>query len=300
VPKKITNIAYHLALSLWDSPYLWQAYLSAITARFHNPSVQILLSTDRFSWDLIKHQRHPILKLVEPLDLGIMDGYSLKVRSRLVKIRTASKIGDSFLLLDGDTAFMGPLPEMDFGGSCIAAADDAHVLYSDFIFPDFLIPNYKALGWNSPTDRYLNSGVIWVANASDREDFFEEWEEAYLRFIETGLEIDQGAFNHVIEQNKEKVATLGREFNAFVSCKEEARKGARILHFFSSAVAYQNSYYKKIVDGLMSGVISTPEELNDNLTKNFPFFYEDNITRCIQAGYWLGLPRLLMKKYFPF
>lgn len=294
--KRIQNIAYHIAVSSIDSSYLWQAHLSALTARKLHPDLSMFLVADTASIALIQKHSHPILNLLNPLDLGPIEGHTDKVRSRLVKIRAASLIPESFLLVDCDTAFLKPLTEFPLGDCMIAAAHDAHVIAGQDIFPDFLKAPFDRLGWHYPTQLYLNSGVIIVNDAKRRGKFFEDWEAAYLEFLKTGLEIDQGAFNHTIDFFKEKVAILPREWNAFVRSDERARRGAVIQHFFSSDQGYTQSNYKKIVDSLACGEIRDAGEVEERLLEHTALFDSNTISRSWQAGDWGVLPKLVFKK----
>ena len=296
--KTIDTITFHLAVESVDSPYSWQAYLGALTARHHHPTARIYLGADSATLRILREGAHPLLSIAEPLDLGEFGDESTVVRSRLAKIRTAGKIDSSVLLCDCDTAIMRPLPEMDFGGCAIAAGYDAHVLAGKDVFPGFLVPHFQKLDWEYPTDRYFNSGVIWVAEREVRGAFFEEWEKAYGEFRKSGAQIDQGAFNHVIDSGRFQVCLLNKEWNAFVGSSEKVRKSASILHFFSSSAGYETSNYKRIVDDLAGGRIRSAEQVIERLTAKVPLLYGYTIQRCADAGDWRSVFSLIFKKIF--
>jgi hypothetical protein len=296
--KPIDTIAFHLAIENIESPYSWQAYMAALTARHHNPDSRIFLGSDSATLKCLREGAHPILSIVEVLDLGELAEESAVIRSRIAKIRTAGKIDSSVLLLDCDTAIMRPLPDIGFDGCAIAAGYDAHVLAGKAVFPDFLVSHFQKLCWEYPTDRYFNSGVIWAAGRESRGNFFEEWERAYQAFCKSGAQIDQGAFNHVIDSGSFKVGLLEKEWNSFVSASEKVRKSAIILHFFSSSYGYEESNYKKIVDDLQAGRIRSAEQVMESLTAKPPLYYGHTIQRCVDAGDWRSVLSLILKKIF--
>lgn len=292
-------IVYSLTVDDANASYAWQAYLSAITARYFHPQTTIKVVVDSTTLAILSGARHPLLEIAEPVDIGNLDQYPLKIRSRIAKIRVGIQVRNSFLFVDCDTAFLRPSPQVSLGDCAIAAASDAHVWAGGEAFPEFLVPYYERLGWRHPTRNFFNSGVFIAPEIDWRNGFFEAWESAYHAFLSEGGNIDQGSFNYVLDGDKYSVKRLDQDWNYFVSVSEARRRSAIILHFFASADAYEGSRYKSIVEGLRkSRDDRDPEKLLLKFNKRRPLIHGETLSKCVESHYYEGVPILLVKRMF--
>ena len=237
-----TKLVYVLTSTL-DNNYIEQALLSIYTARFHNPYANIILIVDDLTNTLFVGTRAEILNYIsEKIVVELPEGMTMMLRSRWLKTSVRNIIEGDFLFIDCDTIITQPLAEIDSFKIDFGAVLDSHLLLSESNRDIYkkVISNATVLDWNiSKSDKYFNSGVMFVKDVPQNRFFFERWHSEWKEGVILGISIDQPSFAKVNILFNYPVCEIDGTWNSLVFTQSEFAKNGKILHFWS----YRNMSY---------------------------------------------------------
>ena len=179
-----------------DDVYLEQAYVSAYSARKHNPDACIVLLTDSVTADgwLKTHPMGPAFSalftdtVVADLDASM----PAMQRSRMLKTGMREYVQGDFLFIDADTVVARPLDDIDAVPADLAAAPDLHCPFASHPHRQPTINMCGKLGYDPSHDEwYYNSGVLLVRDTPGNHAFFLRWQKNYLEGLKKGIRPDQ-------------------------------------------------------------------------------------------------------------
>ena len=127
-----TKLVYVLTCAS-EGNYIEQALLAIWSARYHNPSAQIILFVDDITDGVIYEGRDEILnyvseKVVIPFDAD----KSMVYRSRWIKTSVRRLINGDFLFVDCDTITTRNLDDIDSLSCMMGAVPDSHLSVPEF------------------------------------------------------------------------------------------------------------------------------------------------------------------------
>jgi hypothetical protein len=154
-------------------------------------------------------------------------------------------------------------------------------------FPKNMIAHYQALGWEWPTPRYYNSGVIFVKADAHSERLFEEWHRRWRLSLSLNLHQDQPALNSSLAALQTPVGCLPTAYNAMVRVDETLRHKAKVLHFFAEGHHLEpNVEYARLVAAAGTGQPPTPQQIRAAMLRRWPLVHPTSIRRQLQVGNW--------------
>lgn len=234
-----TQILYVLVSSREDI-YLEQAYVSAFSARRHNPDARILLLTDEVTargW----LQKNPLSGSFKALFTEIVvsqldPSLPAMQRSRLLKTGMREYVKGDFLFIDADTVVARPLNDIDAVPADLAAAPDLHCRFEGHPHRQPTINMCKKLGYDPSGDMwYYNSGVLLVRDTPGNHAFFESWQRNYLSGLEKGIRPDQPSLAKTNAQGQ--MTCLPDEWNCEVQNGVRYLRDAYIVHYMVTNLA---------------------------------------------------------------
>ena len=173
--------------------FLERLLLSLYSLRVHNPDIDVLILSDNDTKMRLNNSGLP--DRVEILVVEIPDSFEQMQKSRYIKtcIRNVLK-GGSFLYLDTDTIICDKLEDITYFNADIAMVADGNGALP-LSSSDFASINYcqKAGFGNMVGEPYFNSGVMYVSDSLESEDFFCKWHHRWRESVERGISFDQPA-----------------------------------------------------------------------------------------------------------
>jgi hypothetical protein len=231
-----TKIVYVLVSDNSDI-YLEQTLLSVYSAKYHMPSVDIILIVDDLTNKELIKERATILKYISnKIVVNIEDSYSNQQKSRILKTSMIEYLSEDFLFIDSDTIILAPLDDIDNLRCTIGAVKNIHassIKYNPT--SDFIRKFIKKTGWNITDDiEYFNSGVIFVKNNELARKFFKDWNFFWNEGRKKGVYIDQIAFTKANIENNNIIQELSGIWNCQIRNGIKYFSNIKILHFFST------------------------------------------------------------------
>lgn len=236
-----TQLLYILVSSPKDV-YLEQAYLSALTARRHNPGARMLLLTDIPTRDGFG-SRGPLdaeFRKLFDAEIAVDLDPSLPPmkRSRFLKTGMRNLVDGDFLFIDADTLVTGPLDEANGIEADLAACEDLHTPFATHPHRDATLSMCRKLGFDaSAEESYFNSGVLFVRDTADNRIFFRRWQENYLKGYKEGIRPDQPSFAKTNAGLGHPVVRLEDRWNCEVQSGVRYLRDALIVHYMVTNIA---------------------------------------------------------------
>ena len=237
-----TKLLYILVSTPADV-YLEQAYVSAASARRHNPEACLTLLTDTATESTLGSrgpQDAAFRALFDEVVVAQLDATLTPMqRSRLLKTGMRDYVKGDFLFIDADTVVAGPLGAIDQVEAPLAACTDLHA-------PSFALhPHYRAtvnmcrkLGFDaSACPLYFNSGVLLVKDTPANHSFFQAWQKNYSNGFAAGIRPDQPSLAQTNAQMGNPVQPLPDVWNCQVQNGVRYLKDALIVHYMVTNVA---------------------------------------------------------------
>lgn len=258
--------------------FLEQVILSAYSLKIKNPSMNVILVTDKNTESTFKGDRHRIYDYVDDIvAVEIPSEFNRMQRSRYLKTSLRTLVKGNILYIDTDTIVSDSLDEVDNFSFDIGAVLDRHVpihLHSGKI----QIQHYaKKIGWDIPsTDKYFNGGFIYVKDNELAHEFYRTWHELWINCIKNNyISIDQPS---LAKAN----AIMGypiNELDGIYNCQiiENGLKylyNAKVIHYFASNMGKWDCPYIFRDDNLYlhvkkNGITPEIEELVANAKSAF-------------------------------
>lgn len=230
-----TKLLYVLVSGPGDM-YLEQAFISAASARKHNPEARIELLTDSATFSGISSRgqiAEDFLKLFDNIVRADLDpslpGFK---RSRLLKTGMRSYIEGDFLYIDSDTVIAKALDAIDGIDASIAACADLHCTFADHPHRDATISLCRKAGFDASSEQvYFNGGVMLVRDTPEASEFFRLWHENYLLSYDSGIRQDQPS----LSRTNASLGHIVKELEGFWNCQLQYGtrflKDAYIVHY---------------------------------------------------------------------
>jgi hypothetical protein len=233
--------------------YASMTRISAASVRLTNPGCTITLACDVTSATAMKSGDDSLLDEVDEfLTFETPEGNPV-FRSRFIKTSLRNRIDGSFLFLDSDT-----LVRKNVEGLCLidcdiaAARNHSEDAVSEQIWEgDAAI--VRLMGWHTPEDAYVNSGVVFYHDTPGAHRFGEDWHRMWLAgYHRTDRYLDQPAFNAALVNSGVKLAILPHEFNAQIKLRTDIYDAA-IWHYYASLNHQPLTVFETLVQRLLSG-----------------------------------------------
>lgn len=229
-----TRIVYTLVSTDKDC-YMEQAFLSAYSARLHNPSTQIELVVDEITFQSIRGKRDCIKKFVNTITpVKTPEDFNNMQKSRYLKTNLRNLIEGDYLFIDCDTIICGNLEEIERINAELAMVSDLNGILP--LQDQIIIERCKTAGLGDQEGQpYFNSGVIYAKDTPKVHQFYERWYKNWLLSSQNGINYDQPAlcstnqeFGHIIQ-----------EMNGIWNCQFKMEgypylKEAKIMHYYAN------------------------------------------------------------------
>lgn len=241
-----TQILYILVSSPADY-YLEQAFVSATSARLHNPNSRILLLTDRATLEgmdgrgVIGKQFLELFTDVKAVELDPV--LSPMKRSRILKTGMRDYVEGDFLYIDTDTIVARSLEEADSIQAPLAACPDLHSSFAEHPHRQATINICSGFGFDvSQEEWYFNSGVMLVRDTPENHTFFKAWQSNYLS---ARVKPDQPSLAKTNAALGHPISVLEGEWNCEVQNGVRYLRDAFVVHYMVTNVGSgpQDSLY---------------------------------------------------------
>ena len=217
--------------------YYEQIYLSISSLLLYNSNACITLLTDDKTFKNLKGHRGDVLHLVQEIKvIKLPNKWNQKVRSRLIKTNMRNLVDGDFLYLDCDTIVLSPINIPSVWEFNIGAVKNLHFsnVQESPIYPIFHC-FAKSCGINTDSPSYFNSGVLYVKDNHETREFFSQWQNLYLYYLENNsIEVDQVSLYKVNNDFDGLIKEIPGEWNWQVGFGMNYMCKAKIMHTFSS------------------------------------------------------------------
>ncbi len=291
----MTRYAYVLISEESDN-YAAMCLVSALSVRGVDSDAKITILSNAKTLALLKRRRHPLLELVDEVLIFPLEAPPLH-QSRVLKTSLLQRLESDFIFLDVDTVLVRPIAHrlaLPYSLQMTLNRVETRPIIG---FPNNMIAHYQALGWEWPTPRYFNSGVIFVKAGTESERLFEEWHRRWRLSLSLGLHQDQPALNSSLAALQVPVGRLPVSYNAMVCVDEALRRRAKILHFFAEGHNLEPDVeYARLVAAARAGQRLTPERIQAAMNRRWPLVHPTSIRRQLQVGNWGEAGKLCLQR----
>lgn len=235
-----TKILYVLVCSPGDY-YLEQTYISAFSARLHNPHLNVELLTDKATadsfgeWGTFGEEFKSLFTRICTVDLD--PSLSALKRSRILKTGMRNYVEGDFLYVDSDT-LVGPMEDrLDTLPYTLAACADTHCAFPDHPHRMATIHLCEKIGHDVSSEPvYFNGGVMLVRDTPENVQFFSSWQRVYLEGCEKGIFQDQPSLSLVNLCCGRPIAQLDGFWNCQIQHGVRFLKDALVVHYVCTNV----------------------------------------------------------------
>ncbi len=274
----------YILISDGDDNYAAMCLISAISVRASDPKAKITVLCDDATQAGLKQRQHRLLGVADEF-LAVPADTSPAHTSRLLKTTLLQRLESNFIFLDVDTIIVRPIADRLRRSDSVQIALDRVETRPHIGFPAHLAPDYQKLGWDCPTLRYYNSGVLFVRADENAKRLFDEWHRRWRVFLSLGRHHDQPALNSAVHTLSVPVAELPLCYNAMVRIDETFRRGAHVLHFLAEGHEMEpDAEYTRLVAAARSGQEVTPERILSAVRRRWPLVHPTSIRRQFQVG----------------
>lgn len=236
-----TKIVYVIVCD-YEDLYFEKAYISAWSAKYHNPSVFITVVIDEDSRKKISSDMYESFKafINEEVIVPFDSAYSNIERSRWLKTKLRSLVDGDFLFLDVDTVICGDLSTIDKEQCSVGLALDFNCTLKanrSLMYYGKLLKKY----YNQEIDSdgyYFNSGVIYAKDDSNAHTFLNTWHENWLHSQKQHYYRDQLALLKTSKDLSRLVSEISGIYNCQISANIQYFYDAKILHFYNMGEKY--------------------------------------------------------------
>lgn len=261
-----TQIVYVLTFDE-ENYYFEQAWVSACSARMHNPSARILVVTDTESEAHITGWRKSIFDYVDEVRaFPLPEGLNPMMKSRWLKTSLRNLIDGDFLFMDTDTVICRPLDAIDHTDGELNAVRDLHCTPSE-AQSYYMYRKFRQAGVPITDNAiYFNSGVMRVKDTPRTRAFYTAWHETWKETVRHQVFIDQVAL-HAVNTGPHPLIT---ELSGAWNCQIEGRflnylHEAYLIHYFAYTKDSSNAPFyfkdKQVYEQIRAHQALTPEVL---------------------------------------
>lgn len=227
------QILYVLVSSEKDY-YYEEAYLSALTAKKHNPDFKITFLVDNITKDNMTGFRSKIMKYVDEVIVhDFKDDISMYDRSRYLKTNMRFLVKGDFIYVDVDTILAGDISDIFNTDADIAAVYDRHVRLEYNGDKRVILKALKDMGYHDPIDgEYFNSGVLLVKDNEKTAELFKNWDHYYnYERKHSRYKKDQFALSEANYKMGGIIKPISGVFNCQMDRGVKYLSDARVIHY---------------------------------------------------------------------
>lgn len=230
------KIVYILTSNVKDY-YYNQLMISLVSLRNQMPNQPVEVIMDQDTYETLTGNRGDIFQYAEIVKVNVDEKYSQKERSRYLKTSLRRYIEGDFLFIDCDTVICSDFSFFS-DESFIAMTLDRNCLMSERDDKGKSIYEVgKRCGFNLDNcEKYFNSGVMWVRDTIETEEFFEDWHTYWKETLKIGMCVDQPSLNYVNYLKKNVINELDGKWNCQVTLRPAGVSyinDAYIMHYFN-------------------------------------------------------------------
>lgn len=239
-----------------DDVYFEQAYVSAWSAKYHNPSLHIAVVIDPVTKKEIPTKEYnQFLQIIdEEIVYNVGSDMSNMELSRWLKTSLRKIVRGDFVYLDVDTIVCDDLSYFDQLNCSIGFVSDFNCTLKEnrsrFYYKSLMKSMFNQdLNEN---DFYFNGGMYYSKDNEESSVFFETWHQNWLYCRKHKYYRDQLALLKTTKEFSQKVTELAGEYNCQVSANLRYFNEAKILHFYKVGSEYEFSpflskkYYRSL------------------------------------------------------
>ena len=232
-----TKLVYVVASNDNDI-YLEQAWVSAYSARHHNPDAHITFVTDEDTYrGIVGTERKRVMGVVDEIVPVNIDGnLSNMRRSRWIKTNLRNLIDGDFLFIDTDTVVTGDLSDVDNLTMDIGAVLDLHCNFDAFPYAAGIRRQLKKVFdcVPLPSTEYFNSGTLYVKDSVTARRFFSAWHENWGCSCRQGVCTDQLSLMKTCNDLTGVIKPMPGDYNCQILGSIQYLHTAKIVHFFNT------------------------------------------------------------------
>ena len=223
---------------LFRSNYLEeQAYLSQYSLKYFNFDVKIYTLTDQDTFEYLNRKQDCLLKKTsELIKVDCPLEFTMKQRSRYLKLKMREAVSGDFVYIDSDTIICGDLSELFKTDASVAQVNDLHIPYTQNSFlQNNTLPKIKKADLSFTPENYFNGGVIFAKDDEKAHTFFQQALRTWEKYETKDFCVDQVAFNYANHQMGYFIKELDGIYNCQVT--ENGLKylaQAKIIHYFKT------------------------------------------------------------------
>ena len=240
-----TRVVYTLVSDAADS-YLEQLMVSAYSLQSHNPSVDIVIVTDRTTCQSLTGDRANIKEFAnEVVEVDTPFPTNKMLSSRYLKTNLRNLISGDYLFIDCDTIICESLDNIDYFEGDIGMVSDLNATNS--LTDSNIITKCERAGFVGMEGKpYFNSGVIFARDTDMAHEFYSLWYESWKISVTNGVPNDQPALCAANIQQGYPVRELSGEWNCqFKFYGSAFLNVAKIMHYFSNTEYAQPPYSQR-------------------------------------------------------
>lgn len=233
-----TKIVYVVA-SLDDDIYMEQAIVSAWSARYHNPDVNIILICDQDTEATLHagNRQHYVKELFNEIIIQkLPEDYTMIERSRAMKTMVRNIVAGDILYLDTDTIVCKELSFVDEFPFDLGLVHDHNCSFDSYIFHDLISERMQTIFDIdvSEESEYYNSGVSFVRDTPENHKLFNLWHRYWEYAVKNFnyYKDQQPLFKAHLEMGH-CIHTMPGEMNHQALVNINNLSDAAILHFFT-------------------------------------------------------------------
>ena len=214
-----------------------QAYLSQYSLKYFNSDAKIYTLTDQDTFEYLNKKQDCLLKKTsELIKVDCPTEYTMKERSRYLKLKMRKAVSGDFIYIDSDTIICGNLSELSNTNASVAQVYDLHIPYAKnpFLQKNTISKIKKSKLTYTPVT-YFNGGVIFSKDDKTAHDFFSSALETWIKYETKNFCVDQIAYNYANHQMNYFIKELDGIYNCQVT--ENGLRylaQAKIIHYFKT------------------------------------------------------------------
>lgn len=232
-----TKIVYVVA-SLDSDVYMEQTFVSAWSARYHNPDCHIVVVCDQDTHTTMQsgmRKQYADELLDEVIVREFKPEQCMMERSRRLKTSLRQIVEGDFLFLDSDTVVCADLSEVDRYEFDLGMVPNNNCLFKDDFMYDVFAARVKAFFGTdiSNLDYLYNSGVIFVRDTEKNHEFFDLWFSYWESAMNVAKMKDQPALCQANIEMGYTIVQMSGDMNCQVQASIQYLHTAKVVHFFS-------------------------------------------------------------------
>jgi hypothetical protein len=277
--------------------YAEMAILSMECLKKYSPGINIEVVIDSKTNNNLSGYRDQVKKLADIVHITDIIGQNNAFTSRMIKTQLRSLVKGDYLYIDIDAVPVKPLDELFNSSSDIAMVHDLNTTSAKFTFHDYEREIFDAMAWELPK-QYFNSGVMFVKDNKNVNDFFKTWHLTWQKSSKNGLHKDQPPMHEAIRQSNITVKELAPEYNMLISIqKGVAAKTAKVYHYSTVRFDSRNdTYFHDIIKQMKISESINWALLSSVLSSKYPWTNHDSLRLNWATGNYQELGKILFKR----